>query len=74
MRILMKINVLIERTAKQLWEEVILKIIKGLDPERLFPFLSKHFLYLIWILLVALLPVVGLIIWWFAGPKANYSS
>ncbi|HRM73930.1 MAG TPA: PLD nuclease N-terminal domain-containing protein [Paracoccus sp. (in: a-proteobacteria)] len=29
---------------------------------------------LIWILLVALLPVVGLIIWWFAGPKANYSS
>ena len=29
---------------------------------------------LIWILLVALLPVVGLIIWWFAGPTANYSS
>ena len=29
---------------------------------------------LLWILLVALLPVVGLIIWWFAGPKANYSS
>ena len=29
---------------------------------------------LIWILLVALPPVVGLIIWWFAGPKANYSS
>ena len=29
---------------------------------------------LIWILLVALLPVLGLIIWWFAGPKANYSS
>ena len=26
---------------------------------------------LLWILLVALLPVVGLIIWWFAGPKAN---
>lgn len=51
----MKINVLIERTAKQLWEEVILKIIKGLDPERLFPFLSKHFLYLIWILLVPII-------------------
>ena len=29
---------------------------------------------LIWIALVAFLPVVGLIIWWFAGPKANYSS
>lgn len=29
---------------------------------------------LIWILLVALLPVIGLILWWFAGPKANYSS
>lgn len=29
---------------------------------------------LIWILLVALLPVIGLIIWWFAGPKANYGG
>ena len=29
---------------------------------------------LIWILVVALLPVLGLILWWFAGPKANYSS
>ena len=28
---------------------------------------------ILWILLVAILPVVGLIIWWFAGPKANYS-
>lgn len=27
---------------------------------------------LVWIALVAILPVVGLIIWWFAGPKANY--
>lgn len=27
---------------------------------------------LIWIALVAVLPVLGLIIWWFAGPKANY--
>ncbi|WP_017999099.1 PLDc N-terminal domain-containing protein [Paracoccus sp. N5] len=27
---------------------------------------------LIWIALVAILPVVGLIIWWLAGPKANY--
>ncbi|MFC3571344.1 PLD nuclease N-terminal domain-containing protein [Paracoccus sp. TOH] len=27
---------------------------------------------LIWIALVAILPVVGLIIWWFAGPKATY--
>ena len=26
---------------------------------------------LLWILLVALLPVVGLIIWWFAGPEAK---
>lgn len=29
---------------------------------------------IIWILLVAILPVVGLIIWWLAGPKANYSA
>ena len=28
---------------------------------------------ILWIALVAILPVVGLIIWWFAGPKANYS-
>ncbi|MFV0335724.1 MAG: PLD nuclease N-terminal domain-containing protein [Tropicimonas sp.] len=27
---------------------------------------------ILWILLVAVLPVVGLIIWWFAGPKADY--
>ena len=27
---------------------------------------------LIWIALVAILPVVGLIIWWLAGPKAKY--
>ncbi len=27
---------------------------------------------ILWILLIAILPVVGLIIWWFAGPKANY--
>ena len=26
----------------------------------------------IWILVVAILPVVGLIIWWLAGPKADY--
>lgn len=26
----------------------------------------------VWIALVAFLPVVGLIIWWLAGPKANY--
>ncbi|KGJ05685.1 Phospholipase_D-nuclease N-terminal [Paracoccus halophilus] len=29
---------------------------------------------LIWILLVVVLPVVGLIIWWFAGPKARYGG
>lgn len=29
---------------------------------------------IIWILLVAFLPVLGLIIWWFAGPKANYGA
>ncbi|MCQ0971095.1 PLDc N-terminal domain-containing protein [Paracoccus sp. TK19116] len=28
---------------------------------------------IIWIALIAILPVVGLIIWYFAGPKANYS-
>ncbi|MFN3275603.1 MAG: PLDc N-terminal domain-containing protein, partial [Paracoccus sp. (in: a-proteobacteria)] len=27
---------------------------------------------ILWILLILVLPVVGLIIWWFAGPKANY--
>lgn len=27
----------------------------------------------IWILIVAVLPLIGLIAWWFAGPKANYS-
>ncbi|WP_347267057.1 PLD nuclease N-terminal domain-containing protein [Paracoccus sp. (in: a-proteobacteria)] len=27
---------------------------------------------LLWVLLVAFLPVIGLIIWWFAGPKADY--
>ena len=29
---------------------------------------------LIWIILIAVLPVVGLIIWWLAGPKANYQG
>jgi succinate dehydrogenase/fumarate reductase cytochrome b subunit len=28
---------------------------------------------ILWIAIVAILPVLGLIIWWFAGPKANYS-
>lgn len=28
---------------------------------------------ILWILLVAVLPVVGLVIWWLAGPKANYN-
>ena len=27
---------------------------------------------IIWVLVVAILPVVGLIAWWFAGPKASY--
>lgn len=27
----------------------------------------------IWVLIVAILPLLGLIIWYFAGPKANYS-
>ena len=27
---------------------------------------------LTWIALVAILPILGFIIWWFAGPKANY--
>lgn len=29
---------------------------------------------IIWVLVVAILPVVGLIAWWFAGPKANYGA
>ncbi|AUH65136.1 PLD nuclease N-terminal domain-containing protein [Paracoccus zhejiangensis] len=28
---------------------------------------------IVWIAIVAILPVLGLIIWWFAGPKANYN-
>lgn len=27
----------------------------------------------LWIALIAILPVVGLILWYFMGPKANYS-
>lgn len=26
---------------------------------------------LLWIALILILPVVGFVIWWFAGPKAN---
>lgn len=29
---------------------------------------------IIWVIVVAVLPVVGLIAWWFAGPKANYQG
>lgn len=29
---------------------------------------------IIWVLVIALLPVVGLIAWWVAGPKANYAG
>lgn len=28
---------------------------------------------IIWVLVIAILPVLGLIAWWFAGPKANYN-
>lgn len=27
---------------------------------------------IIWVIVVAVLPVVGLIAWWFMGPKADY--
>ncbi|WP_410217162.1 PLDc N-terminal domain-containing protein [Paracoccus sp. (in: a-proteobacteria)] len=27
---------------------------------------------ILWILLIIILPLLGLIIWYFAGPKANY--
>ncbi|WP_411957112.1 PLD nuclease N-terminal domain-containing protein [Paracoccus homiensis] len=27
----------------------------------------------LWIALIAILPILGLIIWYFAGPKAKYS-
>ncbi|TBN40450.1 PLDc_N domain-containing protein [Paracoccus subflavus] len=27
---------------------------------------------ILWIALIAILPVVGLILWYFMGPKANY--
>ena len=29
---------------------------------------------LVWILLILLLPVVGVILWWFFGPRGNASS
>ncbi|MBK4217614.1 PLDc_N domain-containing protein [Paracoccus caeni] len=29
---------------------------------------------LLWIAIIAILPVFGLILWYFAGPKANYSA
>ncbi|WCR10761.1 PLDc_N domain-containing protein [Paracoccus stylophorae] len=29
---------------------------------------------ILWIALIAILPLVGLIIWYFAGPKSNYSA
>lgn len=51
----MKINAFwakLKTIAHELWENVVLKIWQGLNPDRLFVFLSKHFFYLIWILLV----------------------
>ena len=29
---------------------------------------------IIWVIVIAVLPVVGLIAWWFMGPKANYQG
>lgn len=29
---------------------------------------------ILWILLIVVLPVLGLIIWWFAGPKATAAA
>ncbi|MFC3630225.1 PLD nuclease N-terminal domain-containing protein [Paracoccus angustae] len=29
---------------------------------------------ILWIALIAILPVLGLIIWYFMGPKANYGG
>ncbi|SDL48116.1 PLD nuclease N-terminal domain-containing protein [Paracoccus chinensis] len=29
---------------------------------------------IIWVLVVAILPVAGLIAWWIAGPKAKYGG
>lgn len=29
---------------------------------------------IIWTLVIAFLPVVGLIVWWLMGPKANYQG
>lgn len=28
----------------------------------------------LWIAIIAILPVIGLIVWYFAGPKANYRA
>lgn len=28
---------------------------------------------ILWVAIVAILPVIGLLLWYFAGPKANYS-
>lgn len=29
---------------------------------------------IVWTLVIAFLPVIGLIAWWFMGPKANYQG
>ena len=29
---------------------------------------------IIWVIVIAILPVVGLIAWWLMGPKANYQG
>ena len=51
----MKIKEWLKNVAQDFWNDVVVKIVHGLDPENLFPFLSKHFLYLIWILLVPII-------------------
>jgi hypothetical protein len=48
----MKITQLIKNFIQDFWKDVVVKIGRGLNPENLFPFLSRHFFYLIWILLV----------------------
>ncbi|MFN0035301.1 MAG: hypothetical protein ACKVUS_09545 [Saprospiraceae bacterium] len=58
----MKINDVWKKTknlfksiAIEFWENVILKLWRGLSPDKFFPFVGRHFFYLIWILLVPII-------------------
>lgn len=51
----MKLLNWVHKFAAYLWKGVILKIWRGLSPDKFFPFLGRHIFYLIWILLVPII-------------------